>query len=154
MQLSLFSISYAGLWGQARLGLHDLICRAGELGFESVMIAGKRPHLSILDADGEELAALRDVLATSRVSCAVVAGYTDFGAQVAAEVPLAEMQISYVESLARIAAALGAGIVRVFTSYERAGENWSTLWERSVTHLREACDRAARHGVTLSLIHI
>ncbi len=151
MQLSLFSISYAGLWGQARLGLHDLICRAGELGFESVMIAGKRPHLSILDADGEELAALRDVLATSRVSCAVVAGYTDFGAQVAAEVPLAEMQISYVESLARIAAALGAGIVRVFTSYERAGENWSTLWERSVTHLREACDRAARHGVTIAI---
>jgi len=151
MQLSLFSISYAGLWGQARLGLHDFIRRAGELGFESVMIAGKRPHLSILDADGEELAALRDVLATSRVSCAVVAGYTDFGAQVAAEVPLAEMQIAYVESLARVAAALGARIVRVFTSYERDGENWSTVWLRSVTHLREACDRAARHGVTVAI---
>jgi hypothetical protein len=55
MQLSLFSISYAGLWGQARLELPEFIRHAAELGYSSVMIAGKRPHLSPLDAGEEKL---------------------------------------------------------------------------------------------------
>ena len=45
-----FSVSYAGFWGQAALPLAEFIARAGRLGFASVMIAGKRPHLSPLDA--------------------------------------------------------------------------------------------------------
>ena len=44
------------------------------------------------------------------VRCAAVAAYTDLGATVAAEVPVLEMQIAYVESLCRIGAKLGAGV--------------------------------------------
>ena len=50
MKPCFFSISYAGTWGQASLPLKDFIARAGILGYQSVMLAGKRPHLSPLDA--------------------------------------------------------------------------------------------------------
>jgi hypothetical protein len=49
MQLGLFSVSYAGYWGQQRLDLPSFIAKAAELGYSSVMLAGKRPHASPLD---------------------------------------------------------------------------------------------------------
>src|SRR5881392_2045266 len=113
----LFSVSYAGCWGQAALTVEDFIARAGQLGFSSVMLAGKRPHLSPLDATPELLEQLRAALRQAKVSCDVVAGYTNLASGRAAEVPLGEIQIAYVESLARIAGLLGASIVRIFTAY-------------------------------------
>jgi sugar phosphate isomerase/epimerase len=151
MQLSLFSISYAGLWGQAALDLPQLIRHAADLGFDAVMLAGKRPHLSPLDTDEAALAALRKELQTADVKCPVVAGYIDLGAQVAAEVPALEMQIAYVEALSRIGAKIGASIVRVFTAYENSGQNIHALWQRTVSALREICDRAASHGMTIAI---
>ena len=59
MKKCLFSVSYAGFWGQDRLELLDFITKAGELGYEAVMIAGKRPHLSPLDATPERLESVR-----------------------------------------------------------------------------------------------
>ena len=61
------------------------------------------------------------------------------------------MQIAYVESLARLAHALGATMVRVFTAYEADGLPPTTVWNRVVTALRECCDRAAEHGVTIAV---
>src|SRR5262245_37302879 len=102
MQLSLFSISYGGLWGQTKLDLLQFVRRASELGFDAVMLAGKRPHLSPLDVDDSLVSALQRELHEAGLKCAVVAAYTDFGGNVAAEVPFLEMQIAYVESLCRI----------------------------------------------------
>src|SRR5438477_12871174 len=118
MQLSLFSISYAGLWGQASLELRPFLRHAAKLGFDAVTLAGKRPHLSPLDADEHTIAALRLDLHDAGLRCAGVAAYTDLGAAVAGEVPFLEMQIAYVEALCRLAAQLGSSIVRVFTAYE------------------------------------
>ncbi len=151
MELGLFSVSYAGLWGQAALDLRQFVRRAADLGFDAVMLAGKRPHLSPLDYDDGALAALRDDLRAAGVRCAVVAAYTDFGAQAAAEVPLLELQLGYVESLCLLAARLGANVVRVFTAYEAAGVGPPAVWQRTVATLREACDRAAAHGVTVAV---
>lgn len=44
VKLNLFSISYAGLWGQDSLPLDDFIGKAASLGYDGVMLAGKRPH--------------------------------------------------------------------------------------------------------------
>jgi sugar phosphate isomerase/epimerase len=151
MKLGLFSVSYAGLWGQDRLELADFIARAGALGYSSVMIAGKRPHLSPLDATPERVAAVKDSLRRASVECAVIAAYTDFSGAGAAEVPLLEMQVSYVESLARLAADLGARFVRVFTAYESSDVPAGTTWNRVVSCLRECCDRAAAFGVTIAI---
>ena len=74
----------------------------------------------------------------------------DFAAADPTEVPLLEMQIAYVESLARIAAGLGATVVRVFSGYDRPGDT-QNAWSRAVQGLREACDRAADHGVTVAV---
>jgi sugar phosphate isomerase/epimerase len=151
MQLGLFSISYGGLWGQTALDLRQFISHAAELGFDAVMLAGKRPHLSPLDTNEAAIATLRQDLETAGLKCAVVASYTDLGAAVAAEVPFQEMQIAYVESLCRIGAQLGAKVVRVFTAYETAGQSPHTLWQRTVPVLREMCDRAAHHGLTIAV---
>ena len=147
----LFSISYAGTWGQASLPLNDFIARAGKLGYQSVMLAGKRPHLSPLDATPELLGQVQAALRQAKVTCDIVAGYTNLASGSAAEVPLAEMQIAYVESLARIAGALGASIVRIFTAYEMGDRDPLTLWRRAVAIIREMCDRARDHRVTIAI---
>lgn len=151
MQTCLFSVSYAGYWGQHQLGLEEFIRHAGRLGFEGVMLAGKRPHLSPLDADDRRLERVKDCLAEANVRCAVLGGYTDFSGFGAAEVPSVEMQILYVENLARLAARLGCGLVRVFTAYEKPDAAPGPLWDSVVKALRECCDRAAAHGVAIAI---
>lgn len=151
MKLSLFSVSYAGLWGQASLDLTAFIAKAAELGYDAVMLMGKRPHLSPLDTTSEQIEALRASLQKHRIACAAVAGYTDLAGGPAAEVPYLEIQIAYVEALSQLAARLGARIVRVFTAYETDRQNPAALWGRVVAGLQEMCDRAAPCGVTLAV---
>jgi sugar phosphate isomerase/epimerase len=147
----LFSVSYAGFWGQARLGLLEFISHAARLGYRSVMLAGKRPHLAPCDMDEESVAAVRQALQAAGVTCDVVAGYTNLASGPAVEVPLIEMQIAYVESLARLASQLGAKFVRVFTAYPADDAQPATLWPRVVSAIREMCDRAAPLGVTVAV---
>ncbi|MCE9564847.1 MAG: sugar phosphate isomerase/epimerase [Planctomycetes bacterium] len=151
MQLGLFSISYGGLWGQATLDLKAFVRQAAKLGFDSVMLAGKRPHLSPLDFDTATVSWLGEELKSSGVKCTVIAAYTDLTPAVASEVPFLEMQIAYVESLCRIGSALGASIVRVFTAYETPGQSPHANWLRVVGVLREMCDRAAHFGITVAI---
>lgn len=152
MSPCLFSISYAGFWGQSVLKLGEFIPHAAQLGFESVMIAGKRPHLSPLDA-AEQSQPLKAALQAAKIRCDVIGAYTNLAqpAGVGSEVPQIEFQIAYVESLARIAAHLGAKVVRIFGAYEIEGQDPQTQWNRCVTAIREICDRAAAHGVTIAL---
>jgi len=151
MKLSLFSVSYAGFWGQQALDLSAFIQKSAELGYDAVMLAGKRPHVSPLDANPESLLAIKTALQKHQLTCSVIAGYTDLGPIAATEVPHLELQIAYVESLSRIAAALGADIVRVFTAYEVDGHSPQAIWGNVVRTLQEMCDRAAGHGVTLAV---
>lgn len=151
MQLGLFSVGYAGLWGQAALDIPSFVLRAAAMGYDTVMLAGKRPHLSPLDAGDAYLDSLVETMSSHGISCSIVAGYTDLSPSAAAEVPYVEMQIAYVESLARMAARLGASLVRVFTAYETAGHAPHAQWGWVVSALREMCDRAAVHGVTIAV---
>jgi len=151
MKLGLFSISYGGLWNQATLDPKSFVRHAASMGFDSIMLAGKRPHLSPLDYDPPAIASLNDALAAAKMKCDVVAAYTDLRPAVAQEVPFLEMQIAYVESLCRIGAALGATIVRVFTAYETPGQSPHANWQRVVGVLREMCDRAASHQITVAI---
>lgn len=153
MNPCLFSISYAGFWGQSALSLTDFIKHAGKLGYPSVMIAGKRPHLSPLDASPEFVKPIQDALSEAHVRCDVLAAYTNLSqpSSVGCEVPLVEFQIAYVESLARIASQIGAKVVRIFTAYEVEGQDLQAQWKRCVSAIREMCDRAATHGVTIAI---
>jgi hypothetical protein len=48
----LHSVSYMGIWrGQATLTVDQFLVKAKELGFDGVMLATKRPHVSLIDYD-------------------------------------------------------------------------------------------------------
>ena len=48
----LHSVSYMGIWcGQATLTVDEFLLKAKELGFHGVMLAAKRPHVSLIDYD-------------------------------------------------------------------------------------------------------
>jgi sugar phosphate isomerase/epimerase len=151
MKLGLFSISYAGLWGQSTIDLCQFIHRAKALGYDSVMLAGKRPQLSALDANADQIDSLKGALNDAGVTCSAVAAYNDFGAKSGAEVPLLEMQILYVESLCRIASMLGARLIRLFTSYLGAEPDSQRTWQQAVVAFREIADRAGDHSITIAI---
>ena len=149
---TLFSVSYAGLWGQARLDLKAFIQKAADLGYAAVELMGKRPHLSIVDTSDEDVAALRAAADKAGIEIATIAGYTDFTAgRSAAEVPFVEMQVAYVEALARIGRALGAKILRVFTGYTTDPDSCQADWEKCVNAVRACAAVAQDQGLTLGV---
>ena len=138
MKLTLFSVSYAGTVGDKHsLTLSEFIHKAADMGFESVMLMGKRPHLSILDYDENKIDSLLNTMKERNISCSVLAGYVDLTSAHAAEVPCMEFQISYVQKLSEIAARLGAKVIRVFTAYESTEQNLNQDWKRVVLTLQE-----------------
>jgi sugar phosphate isomerase/epimerase len=152
MKPVLFSVSYAGLWGQDRLALEDFVRHAKGLGYAGVELMGKRPHLSPLDWNDERLENLRQACVAADQEVACIAGYTNFsGGTEAAEVPFVELQVRYVEALAAMARALDCGLVRVFTSYERSDTPLAVQWRLTADAIRECCDRAAPFGVTIGI---
>jgi len=149
----LFSVSYAGYWGQHRLDLIPFLEKAVALGYPAVEIAAKRPHLSVLDyATVPSVADVKTTAERLGIEIATLAGYTDFTAgHHAAEVPFVEMQILYIRHLTRMAKALGAKIVRVFSGYFTDLADHQSDWQKCVVALREAAAIAAESGVVLGL---
>ncbi|HEY4312547.1 MAG TPA: sugar phosphate isomerase/epimerase family protein [Pirellulales bacterium] len=150
---TLFSVSYAGYWGQHKLDVISFLRKAAALGYQAVELGGKRPHLSPLDyRDRVQLDAIRAEADRLNLEIATIAGYTDFTAgRSTPDIPHVEMQVAYVGELARVAAALGAKIVRVFSGYSPNAESFQADWRKCIEGLREAADRAAEEGVTLGL---
>jgi sugar phosphate isomerase/epimerase len=150
---TLFSVSYAGYWGQHALSLEGFLRKAAALRYPAVELAGKRPHLSILDyVTHESIAPLRELAGSLGVEIATIAGYTDFTAgRESPEVPQQEMQVAYVRQLSQLAHWLGAKCVRVFSGYETGAERLAADWQRVVRSLREAAAVAADYGVVLGL---
>jgi sugar phosphate isomerase/epimerase len=155
MRTGLHTISYAGVWpGQAHLPLSDIILRARDLGFDGLMIAAKRPHLSALDYDDDAVKRLRDELDSAGVGCCCLAGYTNFSADAGhGDIPINEMQIAYVARMAQTTQMLGGSIVRVFTAYEHPALSDSALRSRVIDALRECARRCADFGCTLAVQH-
>ncbi len=152
LPLLLHSVSYSGSWGQAALSIEQFVDKAASLEFGGVMLMAKRPHLSLLDFDAARRRQLRDHLAAAGLTHNVLAGYTNFTADLEhAEIPQREMQIHYVEALAQLGADIGAPYVRIFTGYEHPAAPFSAQWRMIVDALRECARRAAALGVTLVL---
>ncbi len=149
----LHSVSYAGVWpGQTRLALDQFLDKAAELGFPGVMLMAKRPHLSPLDYPRDARLRLREQLDARRLRCAVIAGYNNFSADLDhPDVPHREIQIAHVTELARMAADLGAGVVRIFTAYEHPAIGYAALWQSTVEAVRECARRASEFGVTIGV---
>jgi sugar phosphate isomerase/epimerase len=148
----LFSVSYAGLWGQATLDLEAFIDKAAELGYDAVELMAKRPHLSPLDWTTRRLRALRRRAEAAGVEIGTLGAYTDFSAGYAhSEIPQVELQIAHVERLAEMAGELGAGVVRVFTGYATDRAGWHAQRQTCIDAIRECGDRCAKHNVIVGV---
>lgn len=148
----LHSVSYAGAWGQAFLSVDQVVDKAGELGFQGVMLMAKRPHLSLLDYGQRERAALRQRLEERRMKSVCLAGYNNFtGDWEHGEIPHREIQVHYIVELARLARDLGGNLVRIFTGYEHPAAGYTAQWNATVAAIRECAQRAAEFGVIIGV---
>jgi len=150
--LVLHSVSYSGSWGQHFLSLENFLDKAAELGFDSVMLMAKRPHLSILDWGQAARARLQSHAEKLGLRVACVAGYTNFTADLEhRDIPNREFQIRHVVELAEMARDLGCGLVRVFTGYEHSAATLEAQSKLIVEALRECAQRTAELGVTIGV---
>jgi sugar phosphate isomerase/epimerase len=148
----LHSISYAGTWNQASLSLEEFIDKAGDLGFQGVMLAAKRPHLSLLDFGPRQRERLRGRIEQRRLRHVCVAAYNNFtGDWEHGDIPHREIQVHYLTELARLTADLGGTLLRVFTGYEHPAAGYVPQWNAVVAALKELAQRAAAFGVTIGV---
>lgn len=147
----LHSVSYMGVWrGQPLLTVDQFLVKAKELGYQGVMLAAKRPHLSPLDYDKAARARLKAKIDSLGLTLVGLAGYTDFTAGIDKPgIPNTEIQAAWVGDLAELASDLGTKVVRVFTGYERPGIPYDKQYAEVVSGLKLAGKLAAKFGVTL-----
>jgi sugar phosphate isomerase/epimerase len=147
----LHSVSYMGIWrGQATLTVDEFLVKAKELGFDGVMLAAKRPHVSLIDYDDAARKKLRARIKELGLELVCLAGYCDFTAGVdKAGIPNTEIQAIYIGELARLARDLGTPMLRVYTGYERENIPYDKQYELVVDGLKMAGKIAAQYGITL-----
>lgn len=148
---TLFSVSYAGFWGQQRLDLSAVVRKAAQLGYPAVELMGKRPHLSVLEVDDRQADQLRHSAEQAGVEIATIAAYTNFTLAQGTELPVVEIQVAYVRQLARLAQRLGAKILRVFTGYTTEPEAYARDWDVCVRAIRECAQVAGEYGIVLGV---
>lgn len=149
----LHSVSYMGIWrGQATLTVDEFLLKAKELGFDGVMLAAKKPHVSLIDYDEEARKKLKTKINELGLELVCLAGYTDFTAGIdKAGVPNVEIQAIYVGELARLARDLGTNILRIYTGYERNDIPYDKQYAIVVDGLKMAGRLAAKYGITLAV---
>jgi len=142
-----------GIWrGQATLTVDEFLLKAKELGFDGVMLAAKRPHVSLIDYDDAARQKLRARIKELGLELVCLAAYTDFAAGVdKAGIPHTEIQAVYVGELARLARDLGTNMVRIYTGYERPDVPYDKQYALVVEGLQMAGRIAAKYGVTLAV---
>jgi sugar phosphate isomerase/epimerase len=149
----LHSISYMGIWrGQATLTVDEFLVKAKELGFDGVMLAAKRPHVSLIDYDEDARKRLRNRIKELGLELVCLGGYNDFTAGVdKAGIPNTEIQAIYIGELARLARDLGTKMVRIYTGFERSDIPYDKQYALVVEGLQMAGRIAAKYGITLAV---
>lgn len=149
---TLFTVSYAGFWGQDRLSLEEVLKKVSDLGYPAVEIMGKRPHLSIVDHDLDAVRALKNTADNLGVEIATIAAYTNFtGGMESREVPFVEMQLGYLKRLAEFGEILEAKQIRVFTGYFTDEIPYNAQWNLCVDAVREASEIAQNYGIRIGV---
>lgn len=147
----LHSVSYASAWpGHSFLDVDAFLNKAVELGYRSIALVAKRPHVSPLDYDEAARRKLRSRIEELGLELAAMMGYSDFTAGLEHPgIPSAEMNAAYVGVVAKLAADLGTKRVRIFTGYSKPELGYDTQYGEVVKGIRLAAREAARYGVTL-----
>jgi sugar phosphate isomerase/epimerase len=115
MKIGLYSISYLGIWydGPA-LNFEEVVKRAKDYGYDGIELDGKRPHGNPMDLDQRTRERMRKVLEREGLEIPCVAANNDFSSPIPEH---RECQLLMVRELARLAADLGAKVVRLFAAW-------------------------------------
>jgi len=149
---SLFSVSYAGLWGQHRLDTKNFIKKAAKLGYTAVQIACKKPHIDFNYISDKELNEINVVAKKNKIDIHTIAAYNDFtSGKGSLGTPFVDMQIGYIKTACKIAKKLKAKQVRIFSGYFYDTDNYMEEWTKCVKAVRECAAVAEDYGVFLGL---
>lgn len=115
MKISLYSITYLGIWyaGPA-LSFDEMVLRARDCGYDGIELDGKRPHGNPMDLDARTREKMRLSLERAGLELSCVAANNDFSSPIPEH---RECQLLMVRELARLAADLGAKVVRLFAAW-------------------------------------
>lgn len=170
MKIGLYSITYLGVWYKGgALSLKEFIKKTKELGYSGIEIDGKRPHGNPMDLCAKDRQEIKAMTAGEGLDMVAIAGNNDFTSPVP---ELREAQIMMVKEQIKLAADLGAPIVRLFVAwtgitmingiahYDIAGKIKREAlahipriesWEYARDCFREVAKFAEDQGVTLAL---
>ena len=173
MKIGLYSVTYLGIWydGPA-LSFEDTVKRAKDFGYDGIELDGKRPHGNPMDLDGKAREKMRAVLEREGIEIPCVAANNDFSSPIPEH---RECQLLMVRELARLAADLGAKVVRLFAAWNgvpiREGKasydlvrssfytfermfpyaTWQERWNYARNCLKEAAAFGEEFGVVMAL---
>jgi sugar phosphate isomerase/epimerase len=115
MKVSLYTISYTGIWydGPA-LQIEEIVPKIKEMGYEGIEIAAKRPHASPLDWDKKKCEKVKELCNSYQTPIVAVATYTNFASPIMEE---RENELLMLREQIKLANWLEAPIVRVFAAW-------------------------------------
>ncbi len=171
MKIGLYSITYLGIWYRGgALSLRDFLIQAKRLGYDGVEIDGKRPHGNPMDLSAGARREIRALAAGEGLDIPAVASNNDFSSPVPEH---RECQLLMLREQIKLAADLGAKVVRVFLAWpgvtlradglaqydiarRRWEESWrdttrAEMWDYARECFREAARVAEQEGVVLAL---
>ena len=115
MKVSLYTITLnGGYYAGPAVPLLEIFPRAKAWGYDGIEIEGKRPHGSPLDLDAAARDAIRKAADDHGLDISCIAAYNDFSSPVEEH---RENELLMTRELIRLAADLGAPIVRVFAMW-------------------------------------
>ena len=115
MKVGLYSITYLGIWYDGRaLTFEELVKRAKEHGYSGIELDGKRPQGNPMDLDQRARDDMHNILEQEGMEIPCVAANNDFSSPVPEH---RECQLLMVREQARLAADLGAKVVRLFAAW-------------------------------------
>jgi len=173
IKIGLYSITYLGIWynGPA-LSFEEMVKRAKDAGYDGIELDNKRPLGNPMDIGQIERDRMRNLVAKNGMEIPCVAANNDFSSPIQEQ---REMQLLMVKETIKLAAGLGAKIVRLFAawygvpihngmgtydfvrgdfySYERKYPYVTRIdkWNFVRECLKEVADFAEKHGITLVL---
>lgn len=170
MKIGLYSITYLGVWYRGgALSLEEFIKQTKKLGYSGIEIDGKRPHGNPMDLSAGARREIKQMTADEGLDMVAVASNNDFCSLIPEH---RECQLLMVREQIKLAADLGAPIVRLFVGwpgivlhdglahYDIAARmkadslalvSRAETWEFARDCFREAACIAEQEGVTLVL---
>lgn len=171
MKIGLYSITYLGIWYRGgALPLGEVFRQAKRLGYSGVEIDGKRPHGNPMGLDASARMEIRAIAEAEGLEIPAVASNNDFSSPVPEH---RECQVLMVREQIKLAADLGAKVVRLFMAwpgvtyhadglaqYDLARRRWEEIWRDTSRQeiwgyardaFREVASVAEQEGVVLAL---